>query len=99
MSWNIPAISPPRPIPPNPGTVSDKVHILREIASRAKELAAAQTASERACDQRQALDAGTSRARLTSANAKWMRAAEHRDRCERNFIHALEAGNFTRSQQ
>jgi hypothetical protein len=46
----------------------------------ARELAEARKKSERASEARYALPPGTSRARVTSANARWMRAAEHRDR-------------------
>jgi hypothetical protein len=52
----------------------------RTLATVERELAAAQRASERAAQARAALPAGSSRARVTTANAKWMRAAEHRDR-------------------
>ncbi len=45
-----------------------------------RELARAQKASERASAARAALPPGSSRARVTTANARWMRAAEHRDR-------------------
>ncbi len=46
-------------------------------------LAAAQRASDRACARRAALPPGSSRARVTTANARWMRAAEERDRVQR----------------
>jgi hypothetical protein len=45
-----------------------------------RELARAQRASEKASAARAALPPGSSRARVTTANARWMRAAEHRDR-------------------
>lgn len=44
-----------------------------------KALAAAEKKSERLAMARAALPAGSSRARVTSANAKWARAAEYRD--------------------
>lgn len=40
----------------------------------------AHEASLRASDARAALPLGSSRAQLTTANAAWARAAEHRDR-------------------
>ena len=46
-----------------------------------KRYLAAQAASTRAQDARSRLQAGTTRARSTTANANWARAAEHRDRC------------------
>jgi hypothetical protein len=42
-------------------------------------LASAERASAKAATARSALPPGSSRARVTSANAKWMRAAEYRD--------------------
>ena len=44
------------------------------------ELYEAEVKSARLAEARAALPAGSSRARVTSANARWMRAAEHRDR-------------------
>lgn len=38
--------------------------------------------SAKAAEARAALPAGSSRARVTTANARWMRAAEHRDMLE-----------------
>lgn len=58
----------PRPVAP-----SADVEALR------RELAAAQAKSLRAMDARRALPAGSSRARVTTANARWARAAEARD--------------------
>ena len=45
-----------------------------------RELKKAQSASTRAMEARRRLPGGSSRARVTSANARWARAAEHRDR-------------------
>lgn len=50
------------------------------LARMMRDLAAAQVKSERASAARRDLPPGSSRARVTSANARWMRAAEHRDR-------------------
>lgn len=52
-----------------------------KIARLERALADAQAASLRAMDRRRALPPGSSRARVTTANANWARAAEHRDRC------------------
>jgi hypothetical protein len=46
----------------------------------AKALRLAQKASDRAAAARAALPPGSSRAKVTTANARWMRAAEERDR-------------------
>jgi len=45
-----------------------------------RRLSAAQRASEKASARRRSLPVGSSRARVTTANARWMRAAEARDR-------------------
>lgn len=45
-----------------------------------RELAKAQAKSTAAMDARRRQPPGSSRARVTTANANWMRAAEHRDR-------------------
>lgn len=52
-----------------------------ELQVLLKRYLAAQAASTRAQDARSRLQAGTTRARSTTANANWARAAEHRDRC------------------
>jgi len=43
-------------------------------------LAKAQAASTKASEARAALPPGSSRAKVTTLNARWMRAAEERDR-------------------
>lgn len=52
----------------------------RRAATLTRQLADAQAKTERAFEARSALPAGSSRAKVTTANARWMRAAEHRDR-------------------
>lgn len=52
-----------------------------ELQILLKRYLAAQAASTRAQDARSRLKAGSTRARSTTANANWARAAEHRDRC------------------
>ena len=51
-----------------------------DIAKLEAALADAQAKSHAAMDRRRALPPGSSRARVTTANANWARAAEHRDR-------------------
>ncbi len=46
----------------------------------------------RASESRRALPAGSSRARVTSANARWKTACEARDRIERELTEAEQAG-------
>lgn len=58
----------------------DQATAQAEVARLEKSLAQAQAASLRWADRRGALPAGSTRARVTSANAKWARSAEHRDR-------------------
>lgn len=50
------------------------------VAQLEKALERAQAASSKASEARAALPAGSSRKRVTSANARWMRKAEERDR-------------------
>lgn len=69
-------------------------HLAIVLAQRAAAYAQAQGASLRAAEARGALEAGSSRARITSANAKWMRAAEHRDRAWRNLELVLDAFGY-----
>ncbi|HEU4727722.1 MAG TPA: hypothetical protein VFT22_07530 [Kofleriaceae bacterium] len=61
------------------------------IAQLEKRLADAQAKSTRAAERRAALPPGSSRARVTTANANWARAAEHRDRCAEE-LEAARAG-------
>lgn len=50
------------------------------IVDLRKKLAKAQEQSLKCAERRRALPIGSSRARVTTANANWARAAEHRDR-------------------
>jgi len=52
-----------------------------DITRLERSLTDAQAASHRAMDRKRALQPGSTRARVTTANANWARAAEHRDRC------------------
>lgn len=60
------------------------------IPTLVRELVAAQARSTKASEARLALPAGSSRARVTTANARWMRASEERDRREAALRAALE---------
>jgi hypothetical protein len=53
-----------------------------DLLDAIRELDAAERASVIACDARGALPPGTSRARVTTANANWARKAEHRGRLQ-----------------
>ena len=57
------------------------VETATELRALLKRYLDAQAASTRAQDARARLQAGSTRARSTTANANWSRAAEHRDRC------------------
>ncbi len=54
---------------------------MRDLHTKVRDLVASQKASAAAADARSRLPPGSSRARVTTANARWARAAEHRDRC------------------
>lgn len=65
-----------------------------DIKRLKRELARAEAASARWADRRAALPPGSSRARVTSSNAKWARAAEHRDRVAAMLAAALADGEL-----
>lgn len=66
-------------------TTLSAARMLRELARR---LESAERAAIKTAVARAALPAGSSRARVTTANARWTRAAEHRDRCEAALVAA-----------
>ena len=53
---------------------------MTNIATLRKRLVAATKAAERASEARRALPPGSSRARVTTANARWAARCEERDR-------------------
>lgn len=53
-----------------------------------RDLIKAEMASKKACMRRGDLPSGASRAALTTANARWMTLAEHRDRLLSRFEEA-----------
>lgn len=63
------------------------------IPTLVRALVAAQARSTKTSEARLALPAGSSRARVTTANARWMRASEDRDRREAALRAALERTN------
>lgn len=63
----------------------DAARMLRTLA---RQLEDAEKACIKATAARAALPAGSSRARVTTANARWATAAEHRDRCEAALVAA-----------
>ncbi len=63
-----------------------------ELKRLRKLLASAEVKSARAAEARRNLAVGSTRARVTSANAKWMRAAEHRDLLQKQ-VDELEAAS------
>lgn len=63
---------------------------MKSVALLRSALLAAERASARAAAARSRLPPGSSRARVTSANAKWSRAAEHRDRLARELAEMTE---------
>jgi len=58
----------------------DRGEAYGEISRMFRQLARAEAASLKAAAGRHRLPAGSSRARVTTANARWAQAAEHRDR-------------------
>lgn len=82
MSWYEPA--------PNPPMKLDYPLTERVVARYEREWRAAQAKSEAASRRRAGLGPGCSRAAITTANARWMSAAEHRDRLLERFERARE---------
>ena len=64
-----------------------------EISLLRKELAKAEEDSARLCEARFAMPPGSSRARVTSVNAKWARAAEYRDLLRTRLEEITEGGD------
>ncbi|MCB9507993.1 MAG: hypothetical protein H6697_10040 [Myxococcales bacterium] len=62
------------------------------ILAAAKNLVAAQKATEKAGAARHALPPGSTRARVTTANARWASQAEERDRCEAALVTLVNGG-------
>lgn len=67
---------------------------LRALAAMLRELADACDASERAMVARDRLPPGSSRSRVTTANARWKAAAEERERHDQRVRHALWVAGF-----
>lgn len=63
---------------------------MTEVERLTKLLAKAQAASMKAAMARHDLGPGATRARVTTANARWMRAAEHRDRIQEQLDKATQ---------
>lgn len=55
-----------------------------------RDLIKAERDSLNACERKGALPVSASRAQSTTLEARWARAAEHRDRLEQNFIKNLK---------
>jgi hypothetical protein len=66
-----------------------------EVERLRKALALAQKQSLKWADRRRALPPGSSRARVTTANANWAQAAEHRDRISDLLDKAIAAESAT----
>lgn len=62
-----------------------------ELAVLIKKYLEAQKASERAMEARMKLAAGSTRARSTTANARWAQAAEGRDRLQEAVQRKVDA--------
>lgn len=67
----------------------------KEVKRRVVAFLDAYEASVRASEARAALPPGSSRAKVTTANARWMSAAEERDRCARELPGALHNELFS----
>lgn len=70
------------------------LEIYRNIAEMSKQLIAAQLKVERESESRRNLPPGSTRARVTTANARWMAICEHRDRLHDELQGYLKATWF-----
>lgn len=66
--------------------MDSRIDLAREVIRLAKAYETAQAKSEAASRARAALPPGSSRARVTTANARWAQAAEARDRRQEAFL-------------
>lgn len=69
-------------------------HDLDRLIDLLRQYKAASTQSEKASAAREALPAGSSRAKVTTANARWARAAEERERLFNAVTHQLKECGF-----
>ncbi|EHQ63651.1 hypothetical protein PDENDC454_04269 [Paenibacillus dendritiformis C454] len=63
---------------------------MNQIAKLERQLAAAEKRTEKAAAARRSLGPGSTRARITTANARWAAAAEERDRIYEQLQKARE---------
>lgn len=70
--------------------IADHLTGAKKISLLRRELARLEKAATKAGMRRAELPAGSSRARVTTANARWARIAEARDLVERELRDALE---------
>lgn len=68
--------------------------VYKELAEIARLLVDCQSKVEKASERRMSLPPGSSRAKVTSANARYMAACENRDR-EHDILLAFIRDNFT----
>ena len=68
--------------------MSATLQAARVLRTLARDLEAAEKRSIATTAARAALPGGSSRARVTTANARWARAAEDRDHCEARLVAA-----------
>lgn len=77
--------------------MSDPATKYSSIADAADKLDKAQRTSIRWCEERGALLPGSSRARITTTNARWTQAAEHRDKCKEALEREITALGYVRA--
>ncbi|EJW14757.1 hypothetical protein M5X00_32130 [Paenibacillus alvei] len=64
---------------------------MNQIAALERKLVSAEKRTEKAAEARRSLGLGASRARITTANARWSAAAEERDRVMEQLQKARES--------
>lgn len=70
--------------------MSDRVPLLKELKHAVSDLIKAEEDSMRLCMAKGAMPVSATRARLTTANARWAQAAEQRDRIEKRVCDLVQ---------
>jgi hypothetical protein len=78
--------------------MSGRLERLEATLAALRELVKAERDSAKQCARNGALSVGATRARKTSANARWSVLAEHRDRVEARFVSQLAECGYVDSQ-
>lgn len=74
--------------------MDDRIEILGQLRNELAQLIKAERESMRLCMARGAMPISATRAQSTTAEARWARAAEWRDRVEQRVINLVDRANL-----